>query len=120
MDPVEIHNALQQVREVHSRVVVRQSFRGYSGYGRIAGGVVALLGAAAISFVGHGWSVGGIVWAWSVVCGIAVIINCVGVYRWWTRSYKRGLRVLTPMLDLVAPLFVGGILSVASYNAGAP
>ena len=120
MDPVEIHNALQQVREVHSRVVVRQSFRGYSGYGRIAGGVVALLGAAAISSVGYDWSVGGIVWAWSVVCGIAVIINCVGVYRWWTRSYKRGLRVLTPMLDLVAPLFVGGILSVASYNAGAP
>jgi len=120
MDPIEIHNALQQVREVHSRVVVRQAFRGYSGYGRIAGGVGALLGAAVISSLGEKWSVAEVVRAWSVVCGIAVIINCFGVYRWWRRSYKRGLRVLTPMLDLLAPLFVGGVLSVACYNAGVP
>jgi hypothetical protein len=120
MDPIEIRNALQQVREVHSRVVVRQSFRGYSGYGRIAGGVVALLGAGVISSFGDGWSVNEVLWAWSIVCGIAVVINCIGVYRWWSRSYRRGLRVLTPMLDLVAPLFVGGVLSVACYNAGVP
>lgn len=106
--------ALADVQAVRRRVLDHQLFYGYSGVARIAGGCFALLGAIVLAsnflpaspeihFIG-----------WGVVCAAAAVTNFSALARWW-RSRDTELIQLRPVLDLVAPFLVGGLLTFTLF-----
>lgn len=106
--------ALQQVRTLRG-VLERSRFDGLSGRARLvtAGATVAtglclwlevLPAQAEVHLL-----------AWLSLCAFAVSVNLIALTRWfWFEpSVGRDWRRLAPVLDLVPPLFVGMVLTIA-------
>ena len=105
-----LFEALADVKELRRRILDRQLFFGYSGWTRIAGGFVAIIGAFLLS---RDW-VPAMPWAhiigWGAICAISAIANFSAVFHWW-KSQAIELIQLRPVLDLLAPFIVGALLT---------
>ena len=118
-----IHHALEQVYELRHKILERQRFRGYSGAARIVSGVWALLAAAVLSSSLVPQTAEVHILGWGIVCGVGVFMNYGAVgYRFLTEQTAVGsiqnIRRLRPTLDGIAPLVVGGLLTVAVLDNG--
>lgn len=113
-----IFEALHDVQEMRKRLLDRQLFTGYSGKARIFGGVMALIGAMVLG--------SGLVpndpqahlLGWGCVCALSFAVNAIGLLFWY-RSTPRSGGILRPVLDLVAPFVVGGVLTLEMVRRGA-
>lgn len=110
---LSIHEALANVRELQQAVLERQRFKGYSGRARMVSGGVALVAAAVMSLPAFPernlWHVLG----WGGVFVVAFMLNLVAILWWFMHdpAARRDFRVLRPVMDVVPPLFVGGVLT---------
>ncbi|MHC4885989.1 MAG: hypothetical protein ACYTGH_12985 [Planctomycetota bacterium] len=115
-----VHDALRQVRTLQQRVMESKRFRGYSGRARGISGIVALIGALLLSsldlpagnlphFLG-----------WGAVFLFAVSVNYGALILWYRERppEERDRRELLPLIDNLAPLTVGGILSLSMVLRG--
>lgn len=101
--------ALADVRELRRAVIERQRFRGYSGYARIFGGFIALTGTAILLMRGS-TVLRDHVLVWGMVCALSVVVNGAALIYWW-RQRDEELEGLRPVVDLIAPFTVGGLVT---------
>ncbi|MFZ2655766.1 MAG: hypothetical protein WAX69_12615 [Victivallales bacterium] len=110
-----IHDALAQVRKMQELVLAKRNFRGYSGTARALGGLVALCGAAFISFTQLSETPESHLLVWGTVLCVSVAIN-YGALTWWflyDQESGRDINRLLPAVDALPALAVGAILSFA-------
>ena len=112
MSTVSIFEAIADVRELRTRILDKQIFRGYSGWTRITGGVLAILAAFMFSQSWYPQETWAHLWGWGSVCAVSAFINFAAVLHWRSVRGHNACAVL-PLLDLVAPFVVGGLISVA-------
>ena len=115
MIATHVHDALSQVRRLQALILARKNFQGYSGVARMASGTVTL-GAAMIldtnvvprSVIGH-------LVGWSMVLGLAMVINYGALAYWYFTDpdAKTSPMSLFPAIDAVPALAAGGVLSAA-------
>ena len=117
---LNIHEALDHVREVKQAVLERQRFRGYSGPARIVSGSVALVAALAMSTAGFPDENLAHILGWGTVFIIAFLLNAVAVLWWFFHDpvSHRDIRMLKPTLDVLPPIAVGGVLTAVMILHG--
>lgn len=110
-----IHHALAQVQELQERILSRQRFRGYSGRARMTGGTAALLGALIMSLDSYPSGTISHIIGWGSVFALAVLINGCALSYWflYDPEIQRETRKLSPVLEIIPPLLVGGVLTLA-------
>jgi hypothetical protein len=112
-------DVLEQIRAVKHRLICSQVFRGYSGMARICGGFVALIAGLSIASSSSRQIETHII-AWGGVCGVAFSLN-LGAVFWWKFKEQQKLsnfETLVPVIDVIAPLFVGAIGTFALIQSG--
>ena len=111
-----IHDALNQIDQLRRFVLEKKSFKGYSGKARIAGGMVAILGAVAI----YGLKLPNdkpmnhfIIWC--VVLAVALLLNYGALFLWFLRdsNAEKEWKNLIPAVDAVPALAVGAFITIA-------
>ncbi len=110
-----IHHALAQVQELQQKVLEKQRFKGYSGRARAVGGTVALLATILMTGTSYPKTTLAHVIGWGAVFVIAIFLNYGALTYWFLfdPTVKRDLRRLKPVLDIIPPILVGGILTLA-------
>ncbi len=103
---------IQQIRDLRHKLVCSQIFSGYSGWARIIGGAVALLGGLYISSGSYPQTNEAHIQAWLLIGLLSFLINIGGLLIWNFKS-KGNLLNLLPTLDIVAPLFIASVLSLS-------
>lgn len=116
-----VHRAIENIREIKQRIIDRQLFRGYSGRARIAGGFLAVLAAAVLSHSSFPSDAQKHLFVWGILCIIAFSVNLGGLLFWYISrpAQARSLDDLHPVIDVVPPLIVGGLISLAIIEFGA-
>jgi hypothetical protein len=109
-----IHHALAQVQELQQKVLEKQRFKGYSGRARAISGTLALLAAPIMSSDYFPKTITAHAVGWGTVFALALLLNFGSLVYWFffDPCVKRDIRRLRPTLDVVPPLFVGGILTL--------
>jgi hypothetical protein len=112
-----IHQALAQVQELRRKVLDKQRFKGYSGRMRALGGCVALIASVVMSADFYPKSPFPHFQGWAVVFMIAVALNYGALLYWFLfdPSVERDIRKLRPVFDIMPPIIVGGIMTVAFF-----
>jgi hypothetical protein len=109
-----VQEALRQVQELKQKILEKQRFKGYSGRARAISGTLAL--GAAVIFASPYWPAtnGAHLAGWGIVFGLACLLNFGAILYWFLRdpAAKRDVRRLTPLIDTLPPLLVGGILTL--------
>lgn len=110
-----IHDALAQVRRLQALILEKRLFRGYSGLARMAGGLMALIGAAIMAFGSFPATPSAHLLGWTAVLAGALIVNYGTLFSWFASkpATQRSLRDLVPAFDAVPALAVGAGLSLA-------
>ena len=114
-----IHHALDQVRELRARVIENQEFRGYSGWARGTGGVLALLLAVVVSLPWYPQTILSHFWAWGILAAVAGLLNYCALGAWYLKQEDRELAMLRPAVDALPPLAAGGVLTALLHYHGA-
>ncbi|MDR2981273.1 MAG: hypothetical protein LBV12_03395, partial [Puniceicoccales bacterium] len=110
------NEALGVVAELRQRVLARQRFRGYSGLARAGGGTLALVGAAMVRLLIPDASDTALVVTWGVVFCLAFGLN-YGAVVWWRMSNRATTGALSPALEPLPILLVGGVVTAALIHA---
>lgn len=107
--------ALVQVREIQQAIFERLRFKGFSGPTRAISGTLALLTAAAMASPWFPKSTEAHLVGWGGVFTVALCLNVGALVYWFLREpvANRELRRLSPVLDVIPPLAVGGVLTAA-------
>ncbi|MBU4210962.1 MAG: hypothetical protein L6437_07570 [Kiritimatiellae bacterium] len=115
-----IHDALVQVRRLKALILEKRLFRGYSGIARMAGGLMALIGAAIMASRNFPATPDAHLLGWTAVLAGALIINYGALLRWFSAkpASRRSLRDLVPAFDALPALAVGAGLSLALIMHG--
>jgi hypothetical protein len=115
MTLLSVQEAIARVRELQTAVLERQRFKGFSGRTRMISGTIALGAAAAMSSSWFPRDELVLVAAWGVVFVVAFVLNAVALMWWFWRDpvAHHDLRTLRPLIDVVPPLLVGGLLTAA-------
>lgn len=108
-----IHDALRQVQELKQKILEKQRFKGYSGRARALSGTAALVAAACLSFTAIPRTVPVHFLAWYAVFMFSVLLNFGAIIYWFLLDPGAGrdLKRLRPVIDVLPPLAVGGILT---------
>lgn len=120
MATIRIQDALTQVRELQHVVLDRLRFRGFSGPTRAISGTAALMAAAIMSTPWYPRDTEAHLIGWGCVLVFALVLNGGALLYWfWTDSVvQRNPRRLGPVLDVLPPLGVAAILTVAFVLRG--
>lgn len=120
MMPQHVHQALTQVRELRARVIASSLFTGYSGIARMVGGCIALTASLVLTALDRPSSVWIHVLTWGAVFVLSVGINYGALLWWGVRGTDFGTlkERLSPAVDLLPSLFVGGLLTAAFLLRG--
>lgn len=117
MDPLQIHAALKEIRSLHTAIVDKQRFRGYSGRARALGGCVAL--AAGVSLQGLAIQVPEqVLAAWGVVFACAVGLNYGTAFYWLLRKAHPHHRGIPQLPETLSIWLAGGALTAALWLHG--
>jgi len=110
-----IHDALSQVKKLQSLVLERKNFDGYSGKSRMGGGIVALIGAAVLANANIPETNIANLIGWGVILVVSLLLNYGALIIWFFYSpeARRSLERLTPAIDAIPSLAVGGFTSLA-------
>jgi hypothetical protein len=119
MNDEPLNEALDQVRRMQALVGDQLRFKGFSARARIAGGVIALLGALGLLFLSRPQAPLLHLAGWGLVLLVAGGIN-YGALLLWLLDGGRGRRRADwiPALESLPPLAVGGAFSLAFVRAG--
>jgi len=121
MMPQHVKQALTQVRELRARVIASNLFAGYSGIARMIGGCIALTASLVLTFLGRPAVAWIHVLAWGAVFTLSVGVN-YGALLWWGvrgTDFNTARERLSPAVDLLPSLLVGGLLTAAFLLRGA-
>lgn len=115
-----IHEALGYVRDVQQALVERQRFKGYSGPARMASGTIALLAAAAMAAPFYPHRPVAHLAGWGAVFVVSFLMNTVALSTWFFFDPlpRRDVRALKPIIDIIPPLVVGGLLTATLIMHG--
>lgn len=115
-----IQEALDQVRQLQHAILERIRFHGFSGPTRAVSGSLALLAAIVMSMPFYPQTAVAHLAGWGVVLAAALLLNGGALIHWFMhdRAVQRNPRRLRPVLDVIPPLFVGGILTAALVLRG--
>lgn len=115
-----IHDALGQVRKLQGLILEKRKFTGYSGSARMLGGSVAMLGCVLMGLYSNSYSAH--LLGWGCVLVVAMAVNYGALMLWFIQlpHRERNIRTVSPALDAVPSLAVGGILSAALLVRGYP
>ncbi len=110
-----IHDALSQVGKLRNLILEKKNFKGYSGKARIVGGIFALLGAVVIETCNIPDNPLYHLLVWSCVLTLSLIVNYSGLFLWFILDpeVRRNVNKLTPAIDAIPALAVGGFLTIA-------
>lgn len=116
----QVHDALQQIRQLQQVVVERIRFHGFSGPTRAISGTLALATAIGMSSPFYPQTARAHLVGWGGVLLAALMLNGGALVHWYLNDpmVQRNPRRLRPVLDVVPPLFVGGVLTVALVLRG--
>ncbi len=117
-DPVE--EALRQVREMQTRMLQKQRFKGYSGRARAMGGCFCLLMALWLGATGQTFSPLQVLYAWAAVFLLAASLNFGALIYWFLGDPEvgRDWRRLRPLGAVLPGLAAGAILTLALARHG--
>ncbi len=106
---------LEQIRAVRHKLIYNQVFIGYSGWARIAGGAVALLGGLIMASNSFSKEIDSHILGWGSICAISFLLNLFAVFWWQHKTETRlsNFEKLLPTIDIMAPLYVGAIATYA-------
>jgi len=116
MDPIQIRQAIREVRELRSNILEKQLYQGFSGRARILGGCIALL--ASLIMTGAQWEARWIFFGWGLVFGLALLANYGAIITWHLRKHPSNYRKLAPLLEACPVWVVAGVLTVALQTRG--
>lgn len=110
-----VHDALAQVRELQQAILGRIRFHGFSGPTRAISGTMALVAAAAMATPYYPDTNRAHFIGWASVLVVSLFLNSGALLHWFLndKHVSRDVRRLRPVLDVIPPLFVGGILTAA-------
>ena len=110
-----VHDALDQVRQLQHAILERIRFHGFSGPTRAVSGTIALIAAIFMSTPYYPQTARAHLLGWAAVLSAALFLNGGALILWFLRdkSVQRNPRRLRPVLDVIPPLFVGGVLTAA-------
>jgi len=116
-----IQQALEQVQELRTRILVNRLFRGYSARARLGGAFAALAGTAILASGALPQTVHMHTTVWGTVCVIAAALNYGALIRWFFEQpeSKREFGLLRPAIDALPPFIVAAALTWAIYAYGA-
>lgn len=119
MIPEQLREALDSIRQLRRTVMERQRFRGYSGRARIASGILALIMAFVMQIAFPQTTRAHLI-GWAAVLAGALLLNGGAVVYWFLFDprVQRDVRRLSPLLDTLPPLAVGGALTAALVLKG--
>jgi hypothetical protein len=108
-----VQDALVQVRELQQSITNRLRFKGFSGPTRAVSGTVALVMAAIMYSPWFPASTEAHLVGWGSVFTVGFCLNAGALIYWFLSdpAVKRNVHRLSPVLDVLAPLAVGGILT---------
>lgn len=111
----QVQDALSQVRELQQAILQRLRFKGFSGPTRAISGSLALFAAGVMATPWFPYKTEAHMVVWGSLFMVALLLNTGALVYWFFRDHQvnRDLRRLSPVLDVIPPLVVGGILTVA-------
>lgn len=114
-----VHQALAQVREIHTHLLNKQRFKGYSGRARALGGCVGLLAGMVLWRLGS-YSDSFAVLVWTLVAWAGVSLNYGAVILWYLKEPEesRKLQRLKPAAEALPTLLVGAVLTFLFWREG--
>ncbi len=112
----QIQDALAQVQELQKRVVETQMFRGWSGRGRIACGLLAVATPVVLTYAPVPKTAVAHLIAWGTLCAAAGLVTTVALAYWFCKdpAVERDYRKLRPTLQIFPPLAVGAVMTLAA------
>jgi hypothetical protein len=116
---MDLHDALTQVRQMRDALQERRQFRGYSGRARLFGGGLAL--ACAMVLGTHAAPPKAHFRAWLIVLALSLAANYGALLLWFfsREGAGRDHSAVRPAYDALAPLALGGLLTLTLARAGA-
>jgi hypothetical protein len=116
---MDLHDALTQVRQMRDALQERRQFRGYSGRARLFGGGLAL--ACAVVLATHAVPAKAHFRAWLIVLAMSLAANYGALLLWFfsREGAGRDRSAVRPAYDALAPLALGGLLTLALARSGA-
>lgn len=110
---------IEQIQLVKRRLITSQVFLGYSGWARFSGAFVALVGALILSSGDYQGNLNAHIFGWGSICAIAFCLNIGSVLVWQYRIGRlKNIDSYLPLLDIVAPFFIGAIGTFALISNG--
>ncbi len=115
-----VHDALDQVRHLQHAILERIRFHGFSGPTRAISGTLALVMAILMSTPYYPQTQRAHLLGWGAVLAVALFLNGGALLHWFLndKAVQRDPRRLRPVLDVIPPLFVGGVLTAALILRG--
>jgi len=115
-----VHDALDQVRHLQHAILERIRFHGFSGPTRAISGTLALFTAIFMSTPYFPQTSKAHLLGWAGVLSVALLLNGGALIHWFLHDQhvQRNPRRLRPVLDVIPPLFVGGVLTAALILRG--
>lgn len=115
-----IHHALAQVRELQQKILDKQRFKGYSGRARAISGTLALAAAGVMSTPLYPRNIAAHLAGWTAVLVSATVLNFGAVVYWYLLdpASRREVRRLRPAVDVVPPIAVGAVMTLALVMRG--
>lgn len=115
-----VHDAVAQVKRLQELILEKQVFRGFSGRARMAGGVGALGATLLLSsrWVPRTPTAHLTVWAGVLALALAFNFGALAHAFLFDPAFRRDPSRMKPVLDVLPPLAVGGLLSLALIRTG--
>ena len=115
-----VHDALQQVRDIKTALIAGEKLTGYSGRMRAVAGTFTLIGAVIMSRSFFPATPHAHLFGWAVVMLAALIANYSALIHWFLSHPEDApdWRRLVPAAEGLPPIFVGGVLSMLFVLSG--
>ncbi|MBN8551072.1 MAG: hypothetical protein J0M12_17295 [Deltaproteobacteria bacterium] len=110
--------ALADIKRLKREVLESHQFYGYSGFGRLLGGLLALLCAILLSTSLIPQTNQAHLVVYGGLCSAAALVNYTALFLWFRRAGDYERTRLKPVLDPLPALVAGGIISVACIQRG--
>lgn len=116
----QVTEALAQVRSLQQVVLDRLRFHGFSGPTRAISGTLAMVAALVMSTPWYPRNTEAHLVGWGCVLAASLALNGGALIYWFLTDVRaqRDFRRLDPVLDIIPPLVVGALITVALILRG--